>query len=42
MRYGDNFSMGISANYALQNHGRYSPNLLVFGTKLNIPSVITG
>ena len=26
---------------ALQNHGGYSPNQLVFGTNVNLPSVIT-
>ena len=31
----------VSAKHALQNHGRYSPNQLVFGTNVNLPSVIT-
>ena len=31
----------VSLKNALQNHGRYSPNQLVFGTNVNLPSVIT-
>ena len=31
----------VSAKNALQNHGGYSPNQLVFGTNVNLPSVIT-
>ena len=33
--------MGIFSKNALQNHGGYSPNQLLFGTKVNLPSVIT-
>ena len=40
MRYGDNFSLSILAKHALQSRGRYSPNQLVFGTNVNLPSVI--
>ena len=31
----------VSLKNGLQNHGRYSPNQLVFGTNVNLPSVIT-
>ena len=31
----------VSAKNALQNRGGYSPNQLVFGTNVNLPSVIT-
>ena len=31
----------VSAKNALQNQGGYSPNQLVFGTNVNLPSVIT-
>ena len=31
----------VSAKIALQNHGGYSPNQLVFRTNVNLPSVIT-
>ena len=31
----------VSAKNALQNQGGYSPNQLVFGTNVNLPSVVT-
>ena len=31
----------VSAKNALQNHGGYFPNQLIFGTNRNLPSVIT-
>ena len=31
----------VPAKNALQNHGGYSPNQLVFDTNINLPSVIT-
>ena len=31
----------VSAKNALQNRGGYSPNQSVFGTNVNLPSVIT-
>ena len=41
MRYGDRFSMDSLRKNALHDHGRYSPNKLVFDTNINVPSFIT-